>query len=168
MKIHIPNYEPNRIGGGWTATKYLYEGLECCDYKEAKVYFITGPTMVKHEEVAKAKADGKKIVLRLDNHLLNSRNRNTGMSRMKAYCEVADLIIYQSQWAKDYLMPFTKRDGVVILNGVDTKLFKPGNKIKGSCLYIRSSRINEKGWEMARYWYTANSIKQGLTGLTII
>lgn len=161
MKIHIPNFEP-RIGGGWTATRYLYDGLQATRYEDADVYLITGPTMVSYEQVNQAKADGKKIVLRVDNHLLPSRNRNTGMSRMKAFAEQADLVIYQSQWAKDYISPVINKDGIVILNGVDTTRFKPASQKQG-VLYVRSSRIAEKGWERARYWYSRNTDKGRLT-----
>lgn len=169
MSVHILNYEPNRIGGGWTASRYLYEGLEAVSYDEADTILITGPTMANHDEVMKAKNDGKKIVLRLDNHLLGSRNRNTGMSRMKAFCDLADLLIYQSKWALDYLYPFTKKDGAVILNGVDTKIFNSSNRMPNShCLYIRSSRIAEKGWEMARYWYSYNFERRDLGVLNIV
>lgn len=153
MKTHIPNYNPDKIGGGWTQTKYLHAGLDCGGYEESDTYLITGPTMVGHDEVEKAKNDGKKIVLRVDNHLLPSRNRNTGMSRMKSFASQADLVVYQSQWAKDYLSPIIGVGGVVILNGVDTKIFTPWSP-KRDYLYIRSSRIAEKGWEMARYWFS--------------
>lgn len=168
MSVHIANYEPDRLGGGWTQARYLYEGLGGVSYEEADTVLICGPTMASHEQVEKAKRDGKKIVLRVDNHLLNSRNRGTGMTRLKAFADVADLLIYQSQWAKDYLMPFTGKDGVVILNGVDTTLFKPRKKLEGSCIYVRSSRINEKGWEMARHWVATNWQMKSLCGLTIV
>src|SRR3990167_4428834 len=169
MSVHILNYEPNRIGGGWTAAKYLYEGLNAVQYEEADTILITGPSMAHHNEVIKAKADGKKIILRLDNHLLASRNRNTGMSRMKAFCELADTIIYQSEWARDYLYPFTKRDGAVVLNGVDTELFHNRGRMENTnSLYVRSSRIAEKGWEMARYWYTYNYPRMGLATLNVV
>lgn len=157
MKCHIANYEPDRIGGGWTAARYLYEGLEATSYEEADVYIVTGPTMAKHDEVAKAKADGKKIVLRVDNAVRDSRNRGTGMSRLKAFCDLADLVIYQSEWAKQFLSAFTKKDGLVILNGVDTKRFTDDNKgMDDSYLYVRSSRDEGKQWVMAWYWFCNN------------
>ena len=113
MKIYIAKFEPDRIGGGWSFASNFHDGmgdLITANYDEADIYFITSPSMVQRDEVAKAKADGKKIVLRLDNAVRNSRNRNTGMTRMKDFAEWSDLIIYQSNWAKDYLMPFLKKD----------------------------------------------------------
>jgi glycosyltransferase involved in cell wall biosynthesis len=155
MKVHIPKHDEKKIGGGWTATRYLAQGLEAVSYEEADTYLITGPTLVSHAEVDQARRDKKRIILRVDNHLLPSRNRNTGMSRMKAFAEVADTVIYQSNWARDYLSRFTGRDGVVILNGVDTEFFRPGSKAE-QYIYARSSRIEEKGWAQARYWLSRN------------
>lgn len=155
MKIHLLNYEPNRIGGGWTAARYLADGLGHVPYDEADTVLITGATMASHGDVEKAKADGKKIVLRVDNAVRNSRNRGTGMTRMKAFCAAADLVIYQSNWSREFLLPFTQKDGAVILNGVDTKLYNPEgrNNKDGNFLYVRSSRDEGKQWIMAWYWF---------------
>lgn len=158
MKIHIAKYEPGRIGGGWTFADNLAKGLgsDQVSLDEADVYLIPGASMVERKDVEEAKAKGKKIVLRVDNHLLPSRNRNTGMQKLKEFAQVADLVIYQSQWARDYLKEFTKQDGVVIMNGVDLELFRHIDHSDNNYLYARSSRIAEKGWEMARYWYSRN------------
>lgn len=157
MQVHIANYQ-DRIGGGWTQAKYLAEGLGNVPYEEADIYLIAGPSQVNHDDVTKAKQDGKKIVLRLDNAPRNSRNRNTGMTRMKAFCEQTDLVIYQSEWAKKFLIPFTKKDGIVILNGVDTKRFNSDNRNapEDSYLYVRSSRDEGKGWINAWYYFVNN------------
>ena len=166
MRIHIANYEPDRMGGGWTAARYLYEGLEGTSYDECDIYLITGPTMASHDQVLKAKADGKKIVLRLDNAVRDSRNRGTGMSRMLAFCHAADLVIYQSEWAKRFLMPFTGKDGPVILNGVDTDRFNSKNRTApdDSYLYVRSSRDEGKQWVMAWYYFANNPGKLSIVG----
>lgn len=157
MKVHILNYQPDRRGGGWTAARYLQEGLSAVSYEEADTVLITGPTMASHDDVERSKRDGKKIALRIDNAVRDSRNRGTGMSRMKAFCEAADLVIYQSKWARDFLYPFTHKDGAVILNGVDTKRFNADNvseRLDNSYLYVRSSRDEGKQWIMAWYWFT--------------
>ena len=169
MKTHVLNYEPDRIGGGWTAANYLAEGLGDVSYEEADTVLITGPTMVSHDDVAKAKQDGKKIVLRVDNAVRNSRNRGTGMTRLKAFCDAADLVIYQSEWAKKFLYPFTKRDGPVILNGVDFKKFNSYYRSdnlyeQDSYLYVRSSRDEGKQWIMAWYWFVNNPGKLSIVG----
>ena len=151
MQLHIANYEPNRIGGGWRFQAGLAKSFEHTE--DSDIYFITSPSIVQRAEVVQAKSQGKKIVLRLDNVIRNSRNRNTGMSRMKDFCELADLVIYQSEWAKQFLMPFTKTDGPVILNGVDTSIFTPSDKPDDTYLYVRSSRDEGKGWINAWYWF---------------
>jgi glycosyltransferase involved in cell wall biosynthesis len=76
---------------------------------------------------------------------------------MKAFCELADLVIYQSEWARNFLMPFTGKDGKVILNGVDTARFcQRGTPPDDSYLYVRSSRDEGKQWVMAWYWFVNN------------
>lgn len=164
MRIHIANYEPERYGGGWSFQRNLAKGIEHVQKEESDIYFITSPSIVSREEVHQAKQDGKKVVLRIDNALRPSRNRNTGMSRMKDFCSWADLVIYQSQWAKNFLMPFTKRDGVVILNGVDTERFSPGRPPQDSYLYVRSSRDEGKQWIMAWYWFVNHPGKLEIVG----
>lgn len=166
MNVHIANYEPDRRGGGWTAARYLHDGLNATDYDNAEVYLICGPTMVAHSDVEKAKRDGKRIVLRVDNAVRNSRNRGTGMTRMKSFAEMADLVVYQSKWAREFLYPFTKKDGVVILNGVDTNLFNAEgrNAPDDSYLYVRSSRDEGKQWIMGWYWFVNKPGKLEIVG----
>lgn len=168
MKIHLAGFEPNRIGGGWTFTNNFANGMmeHISGYGHSDIYFIPGATMVSREEVLIAKKDGKKIVLRLDNALRNSNNRGTGMSRMKDFCELADLVIYQSEWAKRFLMPFTKKDGAVILNGVDTTTYTNAGRDPEdeTYLYARSSRDEGKGWIMAWYWFVNNPDRLDIVG----
>lgn len=158
MNIHIANYEPDRQGGGWTFARYFADHFGQSNYEEADIYFITSASMVQRSEVKKAKEDGKKIVLRIDNAIRNSRNRNTGMTRLYDFARIADLIVYQSEWAKNFLMPFTERDGAVILNGVDTDKYNDRNRHApdNSYLYARSSRDEGKQWIMAWYWFVSN------------
>ena len=168
MKLYIAKLDRDRIGGGWSFQDNFAKGLldypddlELTNsYDEADVYFITSPSMVQRDEVKKAKDDGKKIVLRIDNAVRNSRNRNTGMSRMKDFAEWADLIVFQSHWAKEYLDEFldVARDHktAVILNGVDITLFKPPmlDAPANHVLYSRFNRDETKNFEVARYWYS--------------
>lgn len=157
--IHLANYE-ERIGGGWTFLRNFRVGLERLgvltgSYEESDIYFVSGATMASHDQVDQAKADGKKIIFRIDNAVRNSRNRNTGMSRMKAFADKADIVIYQSEWARDYLKPFTGKEGKVILNGCDTQIFNSYGRTRNrQYLYVRSSRDETKNWEMARYWFS--------------
>lgn len=151
------------MGGGWSFARHIVKAFGQTSYEEADIFFIVSPSMVQRADVIKAFDDGKKIVLRIDNAVRNSRNRNTGMTRMWDMAQMADLIIFQSQWAKDFLAPFLNRgspkwvDGQVILNGVDTSVFTSDNKgADGSYLYVRSSRDEGKGWINAWYWFVNN------------
>ena len=118
MKIFIPEKAKAGLGGGWTFTRNFincmrgqveFESrIEKCD-----IYFLPGPTLAEKEEVECAKGMGKKIVLRVDNMPRNSRNRNTGASKLLKFATMADVVIYQSHWAKDFLQPFLKREGEV-------------------------------------------------------
>lgn len=166
MKLHIANYQPDRIGGGWTFARNLAKDTHLYSYEESDTYLIAGPTMVDRVDVGRAMDDGKKIVLRVDNAVRNSRNRGTGMTRLLDYARWADLVIYQSQWAKDFLMPFTDKDGPVILNGVDTRIYKPGRMTPDpdSYLYVRSSRDEGKQWIMAWYWFVNNPGRLDIVG----
>lgn len=159
MNVHIANYEPNRTGGGWTFARYFADHFGQASYEDADIYFITSASMVQRADVKKAKEDGKKIVLRVDNAIRNSRNRNTGMTRLYDFAKWADLIIYQSEWAKKFLMPYLEKDGAVVLNGVDTNIYNDRNRTapKDSYLYARSSRDDGKQWIMAWYWFTNNN-----------
>lgn len=163
MNICIANYDPDKIGGGWTFADNLAKGLGgSASYAKADIYLIAGASMVDRGAVQKAKDDGKKIVLRIDNHLLPSRNRNSGMQKLKDYADMADLLIYQSLWARDYLGEVLNKHGEVILNGVDLDIFLDGSnsplRNQENYLYARSSRIAEKGWEMARFWFSQKNL----------
>ncbi len=129
--------------------------LSLGEYDDSHIYFIPSATMVQRDEVIKAKKDGKKIILRIDNAVRNSRNRNTGMSRMQDFAKMADLVVYQSEWSRSYLSPFTGVDGPVIHNSVDETIFNPTerNTNKSTYLYSRFNRDETKNWEMARYWF---------------
>lgn len=170
MKIYIAEYQPDRIGGGWSFMRNFAEGINqlsdlnlTFDYAEADIYFICSPSMVQRDAVEKAREDGKKIVLRIDNAVRNSRNRNTGMSRMKDFYQWADLVIFQSLWAKRYLSPFLAKSeqnvNKIILNGVDLEKYSNNHEVvpKG-ILYSRFNRDETKNWEVARYWFSRHQL----------
>lgn len=162
MNIHFASFEPNRTGGGWTQGRYLVDHFGQAEYEKSDIYFIMSASMVQRDAVQKAKQDGKKIVLRVDNAIRNSRNRNTGMTRLYDYAQWSDLVIYQSEWARRFLVPFLKKDGEVILNGVDTNLYNPTSRAESSedtYLYARSSRDEGKNWISAWYWYVEQHAK---------
>ncbi|MCK5493854.1 MAG: hypothetical protein KAJ14_12155, partial [Candidatus Omnitrophica bacterium] len=101
-KIFIPQRAKTGIGGGWTFTANLVKALKdevqfVDDWQDCDIYFIPGCTLAEREEVKQAKDKGKKIILRIDNVPRNSRNRNTGTSRLFDMAQMADEVIYQSE-----------------------------------------------------------------------
>lgn len=170
MKIFMPIMDRTKIGGGWSFADNFVKAFqdELTSYEQAEVLFIPGATMVDPGYARQAKKDGKKVVLRVDNHLLPSRNRNSGMRKLHEMSNIADVVIFQSKWAKDYLGNLLGIKGQVILNGVDLETFYPAQVTANTFLYVRSSRINEKGWEMARYLFSRYYMEFPESRLTII
>lgn len=174
MKIHLANHSKQGLGGGWTFlanfAKYLSrhgEVLLMASEQNADVVFISGATMVTRDYIAEQKKAGKKIVLRVDNIPRNSRNRNTGTSRLKDFAEMADLVVYQSRWAKEYIQPFIKKDGPIIINGADHEIFNtdgPKQHKEGSRQYafIQFNRDETKQWHQA--WYNYQLIHRQVPG----
>lgn len=164
MKIFLANQSKQSLGGGWTFLrnfkKYgerlslkFVDNMEDCD-----VFFISGATMVQRDQVIKAKEAGKKIVLRVDNIPRNSRNRGTGTTRLYDFAQLADLVIYQSHWAKDFISPFLKKDGPVILNGTDHEIFNPDGPAQPKegepqAIFVQYNRDESKQWYKAWYQY---------------
>ena len=158
MKICLPNYDTNGIGGGWSFISNFIKAMagNIVDYDNADIFFIPSASMVSREDVQRAKDDGKKIVLRCDNIIRNSRNRNTGMSRMKDFADWANLVIFQSEFAEELLNPYLKTEqGRVIYNSVDESIFNEDNRIDGKNRYYygKHSSDETKNWEMARVAY---------------
>lgn len=167
LNICIPSQSRQSIGGGWSFRRNLEKGIEIVGgaesvpAPEADIILIAGASMLMRPYVNSLKKKGKKIVLRVDNALRNSRNRSTGMSRMYDYAQIADAVIYQSAWARDYLGPFLKREeGRVIYNGVDLDVFKPKGPYKDFSakgqpifIYSRYNRDESKMWIKAWYEY---------------
>ena len=167
LKIYIANESKQKLGGGFTFLRNFrkaiagkvefVDGAEKCD-----VYFIASATMVSREEVLNAITAGKKIVLRIDNFPRNSRNRGAGTSRLYDIAQMANLIIYQTQWAKDFVGKFidpeNKKQSEIIINGVDLDIFNPdGEKIEKDgepqYLYVRYNRDETKRWDEAWFFF---------------
>lgn len=132
--IYIANQSTQKLGGGFIFIENLKLGSENkCQFvdkwQDAHIMFIPSCTMIKREDVLAAKGQKRKIVLRIDNIPKDSRNRGTAFSRLKDFAQAADTIIFQSEWAKDYVGSWLSGQGVdlkkshVIYNGVDTRFF---------------------------------------------
>ena len=166
MNICLPNDSKQGIGGGWSFRRSFIKGLT--HYHDAKyveniedadVCLIAGVTMVTRETIDRIINSRKKLVTRLDNVPRNSRNRNTGTSRLKEFSERADAVVWQCKWAKDYLGDFIKpKKEKIIYNAVDTEIFnaKGPRKDFGEgpvYFYSRFNRDETKNWEVAWYEY---------------
>lgn len=138
-KVYTPNNSKQSIGGGWTFLENFRKGAQgkaefVDSVQECDVVLITGATMTDRNEMQWAKENGKRIVFRVDNMPKDSRNRGTAFSRMRDFSLLADRLIFQSNWAKDYVgswmrdiikAPAIKDDerNRVIYNGVDSEFF---------------------------------------------
>lgn len=158
MKIALPGIDWNAQGGGWSFCRNFIKAMQgnIVDYNEADIFFIPSASMVSRDDVLRAQEDKKKIVLRCDNIIRNSRNRNTGMSRMKDFSDWADLVIFQSEFAEQLLNPYLKTEQYkVIYNSVDEGIFNDKNRVDGNNRYYygKHSSDETKNWEMARVAY---------------
>ena len=168
IKLFITNESKQTLGGGWTFIRNFIKALKhhpvyiVDNFTECDIFFIPSVTMADREMVRHASKLGKKIIVRIDNMPRNSRNRNTAYSRMKEMCDVADMVVYQSKWAKEYVSYFTKKNGTIIYNGVDTDIFYPdGDRIekKANTTYLfvhynrdENKRYTEAFYEFHRLW----------------
>lgn len=160
MKVFIAKYDPEALGGGHTFNRNFVKAMGdriTYNYGESDIYFISSASQADPAEVDQAKLDGKKIVLRCDNVVRNSRNRNTGMSRMKKFADMADLVVFQSHFAEGLLNPFLRTENFrIILNSADTDIFNTSGRIpseKMRFMYSKHSSDETKNWEMARTSY---------------
>lgn len=164
MKIYAGNTKPDGIGGGFTFWRNFKKGMAqkvhfVDRWEDCDIFFITSVTTSEKNEVYQAKQAGKKIVLRVDNVPRKSRNkRSSPHERLKEFSEMADVVIYQSQWAKDYCFPLCG-DGIVIYNGVDQEIFKPNEEIRNPNRYLFAyhGKNEQKNWSEAwlRFQYIA-------------
>jgi glycosyltransferase involved in cell wall biosynthesis len=157
MKIYIPHKTNSGVNGGNTFIRNITNGLsgkvEFVDtVGECDILFIASPMAVEKIEVYLAKKSGKQVVLRVDNIPRKSRNkRNTPHERMKEFASLADVVIYQSEWARDYCYPLCGL-GTVIYNGVDTKVFYPPKDPKENLyLFAYHGKNEHKGFWHAHY-----------------
>lgn len=182
MTIYIANDSSQSLGGGFSFLRNLKNGLPAGveiteNMWQANMVFVPSSTMVKSETIETAKNYKKPIVLRVDNLPKNSRNRNTGTSRLKAYHDQAAAVIYQSDWAKEYISPWLdpmgKKKTYTILNGVNQDIFnKTGPKLNNDGLktfvYSRFNRDETKGWHEAWYHFQIEHRKTENAALWIV
>lgn len=135
MHIYIPNQSKQTLGGGFIFIDNLKKGAAgrakfVGRWEDAHAVFICSATMTDRGEIQRAKAAGKKIIFRVDNMPKDSRNRGTAFSRMRDYGRMADVVVFQSRWARAYVGGWLAAccgvdlsGSSVIYNGVDTDFF---------------------------------------------
>jgi len=164
MKIYIPNLNDNlnKLGGGFTFLKNLYKGLngkvEFVDnWVKCDIVFIFGITTIDKIDINNAINAGKKLILRVDNIPRRSRNkRQSPVERLKEFGNKADMVIYQSNWSKEYAGFFIdNKNEVIINNGVDNTMFNcKERKTDGNTyLYINYNDNPNKRFDEALYWF---------------
>lgn len=169
MKIYAPKHTKQSLGGGFTFRRSLIKGLlgkgELVDtWQECDVVLITGATMTDRDEMKQAKAAGKKIVFRIDNLPKDSRNRGTAFSRTRCFADMADHIVFQSEWALEYVGWWLAKNGStslkngdysVIYNGIDKDHFfyidKPLERKGNIFMYVQFNRDENKRFPEAAY-----------------
>lgn len=135
MKLYIANQSKQTLGGGFIFIENFKKGAQgkidfVNSWQECDAMLICSVTQIDRGTVLEAKNGKKKIILRVDNMPKDSRNRGTAFSRMKDFGMLADIIVFQSEWAKEYVggwLSFNHgvrlRNSRVIYNGVDEEFF---------------------------------------------
>lgn len=193
VKIYCPNKSNTTLGGGFTFLrnfrKALKDKVQFVDkWQDCDIVFVFGITSIDKGEIHEAVKNGKHFVLRVDNIPRKSRNkRQSPAERLKEFGEMADVVVYQSRWAKEWAGYFSG-DGMVINNGVDTSIFyieyrtgicinsslqgqwKPSTdiKIKNRFLYVDFNTNPNKRFEEAIYWFEREWRKNNKAELTIV
>lgn len=162
MKIYAPAKTESGVNGGLTFLRNLKKGLaDRCyfvdSWQEADIFFITSVTIVSLGEVIEAKKQGKTIIFRVDNIPRASRNRRLRpkpAERMIEIGKLADAVIYQSEWAKNYCSPLCG-DGTIIYNGVDQSLFYPDldKQDSNKYLFLYHCKNELKQFWLAHYYF---------------
>lgn len=134
-----------------------FEG-ELVAWQDADVVLIPSASVITKELFREMKKANKKMVLRVDNFLRNSRNRGAGMTRLLEFGTGVDEVVYQGVWAQWFLGRHLGRQGVVIHNGTDLEIFSPDGSathFDGQPVYLygAAAKGEHKQWEFAQYTY---------------
>lgn len=169
MFIKLPHDTSKFQGGGSTFCSNFTKAINKYGHQTVEgnspydVLFIAGATLTDRDQVIQAKKDGKTIILRVDNILEDRKNRNSGMPKLRDFAELADVIVYQSEWAMRMLSPILGK-GIVIYNGVDTEIFYPRTEPKNweglRIFYSKYSRNEVKQFHEVQYWWREYNLEK--------
>ena len=183
MRIYLPNVSEQEIGGGWTFLRNLKAGLgPQCEFTDnmhdCDVYFITSVTLANPQEVEEAHRLGKVIIFRVDNIPKKSRNKRSRVyDNIRKYAELADMVVFQSEWAQTYAGYLFAPDtpSMVIYNGVDTDVFfrapepeETDVRVPLKYLYVQYNRDENKRWPEAAYHFHMRQREDKRATLTIV
>ncbi len=163
IKVYIPNNSEMSVGGGWTFIRNLKKGLQnevqfvdnpmVCD-----ILFVNSASMTDWDDVETAYEMKKKIVFRVDNVPKRSRNKRGRIyDKMRRFGQIADIVVFQSEWAKLYAGYMVGTDhSIVIPNGVDYDIFNTDDRevITGNrYLFVHYNRDENKRFPEAAYQF---------------
>ncbi len=149
-RIYIPfPTEHDSIGGPQTFMRNLQKGLDKQDYyynstiKNADGMFF--PISANINKIKTIKKHGGKIIQRLDGIFYPSKHGDKFIKQNKAikkiYCELADYIIFQSEYSKQQVFNMfgekDKNQYSLICNGADADIFFPAENINS----IKKSKL---------------------------
>jgi glycosyltransferase involved in cell wall biosynthesis len=155
--VYIANKSQQKLGGGFIFLDNLRKGSNgICNFvdkwEDSHIFFIPSATMAVRDEAVAAKKAKKRIVLRIDNMPKDSRNRGTAFSRMRDFAQMADVIIFQSEWCRQYVGEYLEMSckvnlskSHVIYNGVDSEIFfhKDNPKTRGETYIFTTFNTDE-------------------------
>lgn len=172
MKIKVPSLSRLDVGGGASFISNLGKSLKMYGHQlvedgEYDILLVAGASLCDRYTAINAKTNGKPIILRVDNILEDSKNRSTGMSRMRDFASLCDVVVYQSEWARRLMTPYCGK-GMIIKNGVDTNIFYPRKEEKDwdniRVFYGKFSRGEGKNVNVVQYWWREYNLdKEGDT-----
>ena len=176
IKVYVPNVSNTPIGGGFTFLRNFKKALDdkvqfVNTWQESDIVFVFGITTMDKTEIHEAVKAGKKFVLRVDNIPRKSRNRRQSPAeRLKEFGKLADKVVYQSEWCKEFAGYFAG-EGVIINNGVDTEIFNLEDRESdgNTCLYIDynpnpNKRFDEAIYRFEMMWRENNKLKLVIAG----
>lgn len=178
IKVYIPNNSEMDIGGGWTFIRNIKKGLQnqvefvdnplMCD-----ILFINSASMTDWDDVEEAYKNGKRIVFRVDNVPKKSRNKRGRIyDKLRRFGQIADIVVYQSEWAKMYAGYMVGTDhSMVIYNGVDTSVFNMDDRevfTGNRYLFIHYNRDENKRFPEAAYHFHLIHRENKEASLTIV
>lgn len=160
IKIYIPNTSNTSLGGGFTFIRNLRKGLTgkvefVNTWQECDIIFVFGITTIDKGELHEAIRAGKKLVLRVDNIPRKSRNRRQSPAeRLTEFGNLASLVVYQSEWCKQFAGYFiSNKKYTLINNGVDDTIYNTSDRKNDgkTYLYINYNDNPNKRFDEAIY-----------------